>query len=118
MTEPDRATASRAAPAKRYQTIGEVSKLLGVAPHILRYWEREFPQLNQVQRRGNRRYYQQGDILLLRQIQSLLDEQGYTVKGARQRLEGGSAKSDKAQSKQLLRQMITDLEGLLKAINA
>ena len=73
-------------PAKRYFTIGEVSELCDVKPHVLRYWETEFPSLKPVKRRGNRRYYQRHDVLMVRQIRSLLYEQGYTIGGARQRL--------------------------------
>ena len=73
-------------PPKRYFTIGEVGELCAVKPHVLRYWEAEFPQLKPVKRRGNRRYYQRGDVILIRQIKSLLYEQGYTIGGARQRL--------------------------------
>ena len=69
-------------PAKRYFTIGEVSELCGVKPHVLRYWEQEFPQLKPVKRRGNRRYYQRQDVLMIRQIRSLLYEQGFTIGGA------------------------------------
>jgi DNA-binding transcriptional MerR regulator len=73
-------------PAKRYFTIGEVSELCGVKPHVLRYWEQEFTQLKPVKRRGNRRYYQQDDVLMVRRIRSLLYEQGFTIGGARLRL--------------------------------
>ena len=73
-------------PGKRYFTIGEVSELCGVKPHVLRYWEQEFPQLKPVKRRGNRRYYQRQDVLIIRQIRSLLYEEGFTIGGARQRL--------------------------------
>ena len=73
-------------PGKRYFTIGEVSELCGVKPHVLRYWEQEFPQLKPVKRRGNRRYYQRHDVLMVRQIRSLLYEQGFTIGGARQQL--------------------------------
>lgn len=73
-------------PHKRYFAIGEVSELCGVKPHVLRYWEQEFPQLRPVKRRGNRRYYQQDDVLMVRRIRSLLYEQGFTITGARQRL--------------------------------
>lgn len=73
-------------PEKRYFTIGEVSKLCAVKPHVLRYWEQEFKQINPSKRRGNRRYYQQKDINLIRQIRSLLYEQGFTIGGARQQL--------------------------------
>jgi DNA-binding transcriptional MerR regulator len=74
-------------PAKRYFTIGEVSELCGVKPHVLRYWEQEFTQLRPVKRRGNRRYYQHHEVLLVRRIRTLLYEQGFTIHGARQKLE-------------------------------
>ena len=74
-------------PAKRYFTIGEVSELCGVKPHVLRYWEQEFAQLKPVKRRGNRRYYQHHEVLLVRRIRELLYSQGFTISGARNRLE-------------------------------
>ena len=74
-------------PAKRYFTIGEVSELCGVKPHVLRYWEQEFIQLKPVKRRGNRRYYQHHEVLLIRRIRQLLYEEGFTISGARSRLE-------------------------------
>ena len=74
-------------PAKRYFTIGEVSDLCAVKPHVLRYWEQEFSQLKPVKRRGNRRYYQHHEVLLIRRIRDLLYEQGFTINGARHRLE-------------------------------
>ncbi len=74
-------------PAKRYFTIGEVSELCAVKPHVLRYWEQEFTQLKPVKRRGNRRYYQHHEVLLVRRIRDLLYEQGFTINGARHRLE-------------------------------
>ena len=77
-------------PAKRYFTIGEVSELCGVKPHVLRYWEQEFTQLKPVKRRGNRRYYQHHEVLLIRRIRDLLYEQGFTINGARNRLSGGA----------------------------
>lgn len=76
-----------AIPAKRYFTIGEVSELCGVKPHVLRYWEQEFTQLKPVKRRGNRRYYQHHEVLLIRRIRELLYEQGFTISGARNKLE-------------------------------
>ena len=80
-------------PAKRYFTIGEVSELCGVKPHVLRYWEQEFAQLKPVKRRGNRRYYQHHEVLLIRKIRELLYEQGFTISGARNKLnERGSRK--------------------------
>jgi DNA-binding transcriptional MerR regulator len=80
-------------PPKRYFTIGEVSELCGVKPHVLRYWEQEFSQLKPVKRRGNRRYYQHHEVMLIRRIRELLYEQGFTISGARNRLlsEGGDA---------------------------
>ena len=75
-------------PAKRYFTIGEVSDLCLVKPHVLRYWEQEFPNLKPVKRRGNRRYYQRHDVLVIRQIRTLLYDEGFTIGGARQRIEG------------------------------
>ncbi|MEZ5614332.1 MAG: MerR family transcriptional regulator [Rhodocyclaceae bacterium] len=79
-------------PAKRYFTIGEVSELCGVKPHVLRYWEQEFTQLKPVKRRGNRRYYQHHEVLLVRRIRELLYREGFTISGARNRLEDGPAK--------------------------
>lgn len=82
-------------PAKRYFTIGEVSELCGVKPHVLRYWEQEFTQLKPVKRRGNRRYYQHHEVLLIRRIRELLYEQGFTIGGARNRLDArGDHKHD------------------------
>jgi DNA-binding transcriptional MerR regulator len=88
-------------PAKRYFTIGEVSELCGVKPHVLRYWEQEFTQLKPVKRRGNRRYYQHHEVLLIRRIRELLYEQGFTISGARNRLDGPNEveiKADNGQS--------------------
>ncbi len=103
-------------PAKRYFTIGEVSDLCAVKPHVLRYWEQEFPQLKPVKRRGNRRYYQRHDVLMIRQIRSLLHEQGFTILGARQRLEGVKAMDDVSRSQQLVRQLRTELEDILHVL--
>ncbi|MBX9914730.1 MAG: MerR family transcriptional regulator [Pseudomonadaceae bacterium] len=100
-------------PGKRYFTIGEVSELCAVKPHVLRYWEQEFPQLNPVKRRGNRRYYQREDVLMIRQIRGLLYEQGFTIGGARLRMTTEDVKDDTAQYKQLIRQMIAELEDVL-----
>ena len=83
-------------PAKRYFTIGEVSELCGVKPHVLRYWEQEFTQLKPVKRRGNRRYYQHHEVLLIRRIRDLLYEQGFTISGARNRLDEGVSSSGHA----------------------
>ena len=105
-----------AIPGKRYFTIGEVSELCGVKPHVLRYWEQEFPQLKPVKRRGNRRYYQRHDVLMIRQIRSLLYEHGFTIGGARQKLTGGEAKEDVSQSKQIMRQLISELEDVMEIL--
>jgi DNA-binding transcriptional MerR regulator len=83
-------------PAKRYFTIGEVSELCGVKSHVLRYWEQEFSQLKPVKRRGNRRYYQHHEVLLIRRIRALLYEQGFTISGARNRLDSAADDSDLA----------------------
>ena len=114
-------------PAKRYFTIGEVSELCGVKPHVLRYWEQEFPSLKPVKRRGNRRYYQRHDVLMIRQIRSLLYEQGFTIGGARQRIDGEASKIEKAEkaekadakiSSQIVRQMRIELEEVLEILRA
>lgn len=84
-------------PAKRYFTIGEVSELCGVKPHVLRYWEQEFTQLKPVKRRGNRRYYQHHEVLLIRRIRELLYEEGFTISGARNRLDIPASKADMQQ---------------------
>jgi DNA-binding transcriptional MerR regulator len=81
-------------PAKRYFTIGEVSELCGVKPHVLRYWEQEFTQLKPVKRRGNRRYYQHHEVLLIRRIRELLYEEGFTISGARNRLDNARLDAD------------------------
>ena len=89
-------------PAKRYFTIGEVSELCGVKPHVLRYWEQEFTQLKPVKRRGNRRYYQHHEVLLVRRIRELLYSQGFTISGARNRL------GDAADEKPAVTELTTD----------
>lgn len=103
-------------PGKRYFTIGEVSELCDVKPHVLRYWEQEFPMLSPVKRRGNRRYYQRQDVLLIRQIRSLLYDHGFTIGGARQRLVGDDAKEEATQVRQLVKQTITELEEVLSVL--
>jgi DNA-binding transcriptional MerR regulator len=103
-------------PGKRYFTIGEVSELCAVKPHVLRYWEQEFPQLKPVKRRGNRRYYQRQDVLIIRQIRSLLYDDGFTIGGARQRLTGEQAKEDVSQSQQIIKQLRIELEQVLKIL--
>ena len=103
-------------PGKRYFTIGAVSDLCMVKPHVLRYWEQEFEQLSPVKRRGNRRYYQRQDVLVIRQIRSLLYDQGFTIGGARNRLEGEEARDDATQTQQMVRQLRTELEDILKIL--
>ena len=103
-------------PAKRYFTIGEVSELCDVKPHVLRYWETEFPGLKPVKRRGNRRYYQRHDVLTIRQIRSLLYDQGFTITGARQRLEGEQGKMEASISAQIVRQVRLELEEVLQLL--
>ncbi len=103
-------------PGKRYFTIGEVSDLCDVKPHVLRYWEQEFPELKPVKRRGNRRYYQRQDVLVIRQIRSLLYEQGFTIGGARQQLNSDEAREDVTQSQQIIKQLRVELEDLLKVL--
>ena len=105
-------------PGKRYFTIGEVSSLCDVKPHVLRYWEQEFPQLKPMKRRGNRRYYQRQDVILVRQIRGLLYEQGFTIGGARQQLAGEDAKEDRTQSGIVIKQVITELEDLLRGLKS
>ena len=87
MLEPSHNALLPEIPNKRYFIIGEVGELCNVKPHVLRYWEQEFPQLSPVKRRGNRRYYQRDDVLMIRRIRSLLYEQGYTISGARLQLQ-------------------------------
>ena len=113
MLEPSTDNELPVIPGKRYFTIGEVSEFCGVKPHVLRYWEQEFPQLAPLKRRGNRRYYQRQDVMLIRQIRSLLYEHGFTIGGARQRLSGEEAKLDVNQSRQIIRQIRTELEDVL-----
>ena len=103
-------------PGKRYFTIGEVSELCAVKPHVLRYWEQEFPQLKPVKRRGNRRYYQRHDVLVIRQIRSLLYAEGFTIGGARQKLTGHQAKTDLSQSQQIIKQIRLELEEVIKIL--
>jgi len=103
-------------PGKRYFTIGEVSELCGVKPHVLRYWEQEFPSLKPVKRRGNRRYYQRHEVILIRQIRSLLYDQGYTIGGARQKLSGNAIKEKGSEYKKIIDQMYKELEELLEIL--
>ena len=103
-------------PAKRYFTIGEVSELCGVKPHVLRYWEQEFTQLKPVKRRGNRRYYQHHEVLLVRRIRELLYSQGFTISGARNRLDDvGEAKTKgKTLTPDFLRKELLEIAEILK----
>lgn len=103
-------------PAKRYFTIGEVSSLCDVKPHVLRYWENEFPNLKPVKRRGNRRYYQRHDVIMIRQIRSLLYEHGYTISGARIKLEGNTTDKDASKSYQVIQQTRMELEDILEIL--
>ena len=103
-------------PGKRYFTIGEVSELCAVKPHVLRYWEQEFPQLKPVKRRGNRRYYQRHDVIMIRQIRNLLYEQGFTIGGARQRLSGEIAREDETKSHQIVKQVLLELEEVMEIL--
>jgi DNA-binding transcriptional MerR regulator len=113
MLEPSNNAELPPIPAKRYFTIGEVSDLCDVKAHVLRYWEQEFQQIKPVKRRGNRRYYQRQDVIMIRQIRSLLYDHGFTIGGARQWLSGTEAKDDNNQSQQIIRQMRTELEDIL-----
>lgn len=96
-------------PGKRYFTIGEVSELCALKPHVLRYWEQEFPQLKPVKRRGNRRYYQRQDVETIRTIRSLLYEQGYTIGGARLRMTSEDETPTPVELQQVLRDCIAEL---------
>lgn len=118
MLEPSHNLELPAIPGKRYFTIGEVSELCGVKAHVLRYWEQEFPQLSPVKRRGNRRYYQREDVLTIRQIRSLLYDQGYTIGGAKQKLTSDGEEQSVAPSKELIREMIAELEEVLEVLKA
>ena len=99
-------------PPKRYFTIGEVAQLCEVKTHVLRYWEQEFSQIKPV-KRSNRRYYQRQDIIVIRQVKSLLHEQGYTISGAKQWLSGDQGAQESDRYKQVIRQPINELEDLL-----
>ncbi len=118
MLEPSNNNELPPIPGKRYFTIGEVSELCGVKPHVLRYWEQEFPQLKPVKRRGNRRYYQRQDVIIIRQIRALLYEQGFTIGGARQQLEGDDNRTDANQSQQIIKQLRVELEEVLDILKS
>jgi DNA-binding transcriptional MerR regulator len=105
-------------PAKRYFTIGEVSELCAVKPHVLRYWEQEFTQLKPIKRRGNRRYYQHHEVLLIRRIRELLYEQGFTISGARNRLtDGRDTQADPDAAVRLTAQELQGLRHELQSIS-
>lgn len=113
MLEPSHNNELPVIPGKRYFTIGEVSELCAVKPHVLRYWEQEFTQLNPIKRRGNRRYYQREDVVMIRQIRSLLYEQGFTIGGARLKLTQESQANDPRKMHLLVDKMISELEHIL-----
>ena len=104
-------------PAKRYFTIGEVSELCGVKPYVLRYWEQEFTQLKPIKRRGNRRYYQHHEVLLIRRIRELLYEQGFTISGARNRLEEGLSESGAGAPPVNLRELKRELKEVIELLH-
>lgn len=103
-------------PGKHYFTIGEVSDLCGVKPHVLRYWEQEFPQLKPTKRRGNRRYYQRQDVLMIRQIRGLLYDEGFTICGARQHLSSDQSRMEDSHNLSLIRQLRVELEEVLQIL--
>jgi DNA-binding transcriptional MerR regulator len=117
MLEPTHNNELPAIPGKRYFTIGEVSELCAVKPHVLRYWEQEFPQLKPVKRRGNRRYYQRADVLTIRQIRGLLYDEGYTIGGARQRMTDENGKGSMPTEQQaVIKETIEELKDVLKVL--
>ena len=117
MLEPSNNNELPVIPGKRYFTIGEVSELCDVKQHVLRYWETEFETLNPVKRRGNRRYYQHQDVMKVREIRDLLYHQGYTIGGARLRLEGGSRRDPAASiDAHAVQALKTDLEEILRLL--
>ena len=118
MLEPSQNNELPAIPGKRYFTIGEVSELCDVKPHVLRYWEQEFPNLSPVKRRGNRRYYQRQDVILIRQIRALLYEQGYTIGGARTRLTNPDNSQEQNQHHKLIDDLVEELDELLTYIKS
>src|SRR5688572_29300260 len=103
-------------PSKRYFTIGEVSDLCAVKPHVLRYWEQEFPQLKPVKRRGNRRYYQRHDVVLIRQIRNLLYVEGFTISGARNKLALDNPEAVDTNRAKVVQDLINELEDVLRML--
>ena len=118
MLEPSHNNELPPIPGKRYFTIGEVSDLCGVKAHVLRYWEQEFDDLSPVKRRGNRRYYQREDVMMIRQIRSLLYDQGYTIGGAKQKLVNDDGSESSTNNGLLIKQMISELEEVLAVLNS
>jgi DNA-binding transcriptional MerR regulator len=127
MQEASKIKSLPAIPSKRYFAIGEVADLCDVKPHVLRYWEQEFPQLKPIKRRGNRRYYQQHDVVLVRKIRELLYEKGFTINGARQQLvdakKAPAVVAEKVtpvqeQDKKLTRQLLGELEDVLDLLES
>ena len=105
-------------PNKRYFTIGEVSSICDLKTHVLRYWEQEFPQLDPIKRRGNRRYYQQKDLILILEIKDLLQNQGYTIEGAKAKINNPEIiKSSSDTKNQIVNQLKKDLEELQDLLN-
>jgi len=113
MLDPDDNHELPVIPGKRYFTIGEVSELCAVKPHVLRYWEQEFPQLKPVKRRGNRRYYQRHDVVLIRQIRGLLYVEGFTISGARNKLLLDNPELLDGDRERAIKALIEELEGVL-----
>ena len=118
MLEPSHNNELPPIPGKRYFTIGEVSELCGVKAHVLRYWEQEFDDLSPVKRRGNRRYYQREDVMMIRQIRGLLYDQGYTIGGAKQKLVNEDNTDDGSNKTLMIQQMIAELEEVLAVLNS
>ena len=119
MLEPSHNDELPVIPGKRYFTIGEVSELCAVKPHVLRYWEQEFPQLKPVKRRGNRRYYQRQDVLTIRQIRSLLYDQGFTIGGARLQMTNESEPVENSkETKSIIAAILAELEQVLALLKS
>ena len=119
MLEPTNNKELPAIPGKKYFTIGEVSELCAVKPHVLRYWEQEFPQLKPVKRRGNRRYYQRYDVVMIRQIRGLLYEQGFTIGGAKQQLnQQEHSEQPMTLCEDTIRQLRVELEAISELLKA